>query len=185
MLSPITLEERGIVKRVGGCSHCVKLPRYVADRQAEAAFQTLKEAGIRDIQVDVEWYPSGSDPHIGPGSGITLHAVTSANAMLGADALGEKGKPAEEVGGEAASKLLEELDTGMVLDRHMGDMIIPYLAVADGRSRVTVSQLTLHTMTNIKVTEMISGVSFRVEGEIGRPGSVEVEGIGLVTPYSA
>jgi RNA 3'-terminal phosphate cyclase (ATP) len=178
-LHSITLEERGIITKVSGNSHCVKLPKHVAERQAKTASHTLKEAGIRDVEIDVEWHPPHKDFSIGPGSGITLSAATSTDTILGGDAIGEKGKPAEEVGREAASHLLEALNKDSALDRHMGDMFIPYMAVADGKSTVTVSQLTLHTLTNIKVTEMIAGVSFQVEGKVGNPGKISVEGLGV------
>ena len=178
-LNPITLEERGTVTKINGRSHCVRLPSHVAERQAKAASRLLRDAGFKDIQVETEWYPPEKDPHLGPGSGITLCALTSTDSILGADAIGERGKPAEKVGEEAASKLLEDLKTGMALDRHMSDIIIPYTAVANGRSRITVSQLTLHTITNIKVTETITSVQFKVQGEPDKPARIEVDGIGL------
>lgn len=179
-LNPITLEEGGAVTKIDGRSHCVRLPSHVAERQAKAASRLLRDAGFRDVQVETEWYPPEKDPHLGPGSGITLCAITSTGSILGADAIGEKGKPAEKVGEEAASKLLEDIKTGMALDRHMSDIIIPYIAVAEGRSRITVSQLTLHTMTNIKVTETIARTQFKVQGELNKPGRIEVDGIGLI-----
>lgn len=178
-LNPVTLEDRGTVMKIGGRSHCVRLPSHVAERQAKAASKLLQDAGFKDIQIEAEWYPPEDDPHLGPGSGITLYAITSTDSILGADAIGERGKPAEKVGEEAASKLLEDLKTGAALDRHMSDIIVPYIAVAEGRSRITVSRLTLHTMTNIKVTETITGVRFKVQGGLDKPGRIEVDGIGL------
>ncbi|MEM2122903.1 MAG: RNA 3'-terminal phosphate cyclase [Candidatus Bathyarchaeia archaeon] len=178
-LNPITLEERGRVMGIDGRSHCVRLPSHVTERQAEAASRLLKDAGFEKVQVELEWYPPGRDPHLGPGSGITLHASTSTESVIGADAIGERGKPAERVGEEAASKLLADLKTGMALDRHMGDMIIPYIAVAEGESKITISQLTLHTMTNIKVAEAITGARFKVQGELNKPCRIEANGIGL------
>jgi RNA 3'-terminal phosphate cyclase len=67
----------------------------------------------------------------------------------------------------------------MPVDKHMADMLIPYMAVAKGSSRIMTSQITLHTLTNIQITELLTEVNFRVEGELGKPGSIEVEGIGL------
>jgi RNA 3'-terminal phosphate cyclase (ATP) len=102
-------------------------------------------------------------------------------SILGADGIGEKGKPAERVGDEAASKLLKELDSKAALDRHMGDILIPYMAVAEGRSEIEVSAITMHTLTNIKVSEILAGVKFQVEGSLHEPGRISVEGIGLKT----
>jgi RNA 3'-terminal phosphate cyclase len=63
----------------------------------------------------------------------------------------------------------------------MGDIVIPYMAVAEGRSEVHVSEITMHTLTNIKVAEMLTGVKFDVHGELHRPGTVGVDGIALRT----
>ena len=61
----------------------------------------------------------------------------------------------------------------------MGDMIVPYLALADGVSDVSVSQITQHTLTNVKVAEWVAGVRFDQVGELGKPGRLRVRGLGL------
>jgi RNA 3'-terminal phosphate cyclase len=55
------------------------------------------------------------------------------------------------------------------------------MAVAEGLSEVSVSELTMHTLTNLKVAEMIAGAKFEIQGEIGEVGRIKVEGIGLKT----
>jgi len=119
--------------------------------------------------------------NLGPGSGVVLYAETGSGSIIGADAIGDKGKPAEKVGSEAAERLLVEIKAGAPVDRHLVDMLIPYTAVAKGSSEILTSEITLHTLTNIRVTELIAGVQFRVKGELGNPGSIEVEGIGLAS----
>lgn len=94
--------------------------------------------------------------------------------IKGADALGERGgKPAEVVGEEAARNLLENLRSGMALDEHMGDMVIPYMALAGG-GVVGVSKITLHALTNIYIVERVLGVRFEVSGKEGEPGIIKV-----------
>lgn len=173
-LSSVQLLCRGEILKVGGVSHCVNLPEHVADRQASSAEKYLRKAGLSRVEVARERL-SG----LGPGSGVTLYAVSSDGCILGADALGERGKPSEKVGEEAAAKLVEEIQSQMCLDRHMGDMIIPYMAVAEGGSHVTTSKITLHTLTNIRVSELITGVKFKVKGNLDQPGSISVKGLGL------
>ncbi|MEM3151040.1 MAG: RNA 3'-terminal phosphate cyclase, partial [Candidatus Bathyarchaeia archaeon] len=116
---------------------------------------------------------------LGPGSGITLCAKTSSGTVLGSDSIGEKGKPAEQVGKEVAENLIKEINSKAALDKHMGDIIIPYLAVANGFSEVTISKITLHTLTNVKITELIAGVKFNIQGDLGSSGKISVKGIGL------
>ncbi len=121
------------------------------------------------------------DQHIAPGSGITLLMKSSTGSIIGADSIGERGKPAELVGEEAANKLLLEVESKAPVDRHLGDILIPYMAVAEGRSEIFVSEITLHTITNIKVAEMVAGVKFDLQGELKKPGVIGVQGIGLRT----
>ena len=175
-LRPVEVIEFGDLKEVRGISHAVRLPAHVAHRQANSAREALIKAGVKvPIDITVETYEQGKDPHIGPGSGIVLWAVSSRGLVKGGDALGERGKPAEVVGEEAARKLLDNLRSGMALDEHMGDMVIPYMALA-GSGVVGVSRITLHTLTNIYIVERILGVKFEVSGREGEPGVIKVLG---------
>lgn len=175
-VKPVQLNDRGEVGKIEGISHCVKLPSHVAQRQASVAQSRLAELDYTDVNISLETYPPNNDPHLGPGSGIAVYSTTSSGAVIGADALGERGKAAEKVGAEAAEKLHSEITRNSPLDRHMADIIIPYLAVAKGKSEVTVSELTMHALTNIKITELISGVKFEVAGELGKPTRLIVQG---------
>lgn len=180
-LRAVKLLERGADMGVEGISHCVKLPSHVAQRQAAAAKDKLDARGVRDVNIAIETYPSSQDPHFAPGSGVTLMMKFENGVVIGADSIGERGKPAERVGEEAANILLAEIETHAAVDRHMGDILIPYLAVAEGQSEMYVSEITTHTLTNMKVAEILAGVKFNVEGELHTPGRISVEGIGLRT----
>jgi RNA 3'-terminal phosphate cyclase (ATP) len=155
------------------------LPGHVAERMVATAKQVLSAEGLTPPKVSLE----SSKPEQGPsaGCGLVLRAGTDQGALLGADGLGERGKPAEAVGREAGQRLIEELRTGMFFDRHMGDMIVPFMALAEGVSKVSVSQLTQHTLTNIMVAESLAGVRFEVQGGKGEPGTIRVKGCGLTS----
>jgi RNA 3'-terminal phosphate cyclase (ATP) len=172
-LKSINLVNPGDIKCIQGISHCGNLPRHIAERQAKTAIKLLKPI-TDDITIKIQTGVTSC-----PGSGITLTAISKSGIILGSDSLGERGKPAERVGSEAANKLLDELSTEMVLDRHMGDVIIPYLALAQGRSRLTISRITSHTLTNIKITELITKVHFSIQGELNKSGEISVEGLGM------
>ncbi len=177
ILNPITELERGEVTKVIGVSHSVGLPRHVAERQAAAAARMILGKGLPSAQITLDI--SESESGLGPGSGIVLCALTSRGGVLGADSLGERGKPAEEVGSTAGKMLVEELDSNGFLDSHMGDMIIPYIALAEGISEIFITHVTEHTLTNVKVAEQVAGVHFDSVGEIGRAGRLRVKGLGL------
>jgi RNA 3'-terminal phosphate cyclase (ATP) len=178
-LMPLRLMERPGVEKVRGISHCVRLPAHVAQRQAAAAQDVLRRIGHLDISVTLETYPAATDPHVAPGSGIALFTDNQPGTVLGADSVGERGKPAEEVGRQAAIYLTEEIRSGTPVDRHMSDILIPYLAVADGSSEFRTSVITMHVITNARISELVSGAKVTVGGELGSPGIVRVEGISL------
>ncbi|NPA99275.1 MAG: RNA 3'-terminal phosphate cyclase [Crenarchaeota archaeon] len=173
------VRHNGIIA-VRGRSHAVRLPRHVAERQARAASTIVSEKlGVKPL-IDIGFYEKHRDPHLGPGSGIVVYADTKSGTRLGADSLGERGKPAEKVGAEAALKLVEDIETGMAFDRHMADMLIPYMFLAKGRSVAGVAKLTSHALTAIKITKMfLRSASVEIEGEKDRPGIIRIDGIGF------
>ncbi len=176
-IKPLQLIDRGRIIRVEGISHAVKLPRHVAERQALSAKKELEKLGV-PIDISLEWYPPERDPHLGPGSGIVVVAKCE-NSLLGADALGAKGKPAEVVGKEAASKLLEDLSTGAALDRHMADMIVAPAALACGTSAFKASKMTMHAYTVIELVKKIAQADIEVSGGLNEPFEMKIKGVCL------
>jgi RNA 3'-terminal phosphate cyclase (ATP) len=175
-LQPLINNHSGSISKIYGISHATALPRHVAERQATAAGKRLEDAKLPSPSIDLEVIDDKRQ--LGPGSGIVLSAETQNGGILGSDTLGERGKPAEEIGSNAGKILIEEVHSGAYLDRHMGDIIVPYLVLADGTSEVSVSRVTQHTRTNVKVVEWFTGRGFDLEGEIDLPGKLRVRGIG-------
>jgi RNA 3'-terminal phosphate cyclase (ATP) len=66
------------------------------------------------------------------------------------------------------------------VDRHLTDQLIPYLALAEGRSEIWSTHLTLHALTNVELVERMLGARFTVEGELGSPARLSVEGAKLI-----
>ena len=96
------------------------------------------------------------------GSSITLWTKTDTDAFFGADAIGELRKTSEAVGKEAAENLLKELKTSATVDAHLGDMLVPYIGLADGSSAYLVRKITDHIETNLWLTEKILGTKMQV-----------------------
>ncbi len=169
--------ERGEVKKIKGISWCENLPLHVCKRQKESAEKLLYQAGYEDVEIAVQ----AGKMSRSPGSGVVVWAETTNKAFIGADSLGERGKPAEKVGREAANKLLTELTLKAPLDKHMGDQVIPFMGLAQGTSQVKVTEITRHTKTNIFVTEKILKVNFEVEDD--KPGLIRVKGMGAQNKF--
>jgi RNA 3'-terminal phosphate cyclase (ATP) len=176
-LKPIAGLKGGEVSSIVGVSHTVKLPVHVAERQATAAAHLIQAKGLQSPEIEIQSLENGS--LLSPGSGIVLAARMEEASIVGGDCLGGRGRLAEEVGRTAAMTLLEELESGSFLDRHMGDMVIPYMALADGVSDLSVSRITQHTLTNLKIAETVAGVQFDPVGGLGKPGRLRVKGLGL------
>ncbi len=155
ILSGVVLQ-RGEIE-IKGISHCSRLPEHVAMRQAISAKEVLAEGGY-DAQISTEFSQNKNNSI---GSGITLWCPG-----MGGSSLGEKGKPAEEVGREAARTLLNELESGASTDVHLADQLIPYMALAKGGCSLTTRFLTPHTRTNIWVVERFLDFKFKIEGKI-------------------
>lgn len=177
-LQQIKLKKREEINSIRGRSHCVSLPKHVAERQAKAARERLNNSGYKNISIEVEWYEKSEDPHLGPGSGIVLW-VKNPNLLLEADALGEKGKPAEKVGRQAANKLLTQIERGGAVDVHHTDHLIPFMAIAQNKSIIHSSKLSSHTLTAIKIAEKFFNVDFSIDGKKGEEGYLSIKGTGI------
>lgn len=136
---------------VEGISHSSGLPSHVAQRQANWAEKFLNDQGYNsNISTEVNDHPS-------TGSGITLWC-----GAVGGIALGKPGLKAEKVGVIAAKALLNELKQGVGVDEYLADQLIPYMALAGGGS-FTTQIISMHTKTNIWVTEQFLPVKFKIE----------------------
>lgn len=169
----------GNISSVGGVSHCVRLPGHIAERQAISAGEIIAEHLEVEPDIARESYRKEEDPHLGPGSGIVIWAQSEEGFRIGTNELGERGKSAEQVGSDAASHLVAEVATGMAIDSHLGDMLIPYLAIAKGTSKFGVAKITSHLTTNIWAVKKILGTKIELHGKTGESGTIIVEGGGL------
>src|SRR3989344_3988104 len=168
-LKAINLEERGSLNFFKIYSHSMNLPKEVVENQFIRAKQLL-ESKEKDIE---KFLDSSEGPSIG--SGIECYAFYD-NAVLSGTNLGKKGVNALKVGELSAKNLYSEMNSDGI-DSHLADQLIPFMAIAKGTSTISVSKITEHLLTNIKVTEKMLGVKFEVAGELGGQGKISVQGI--------
>ena len=162
-----SLLDQGKLLYIKGVSHASTTLQdaRVAQRQAESCKLALKQLG-ENVHIETEYADT-----LCPGSGIvvwSVHQIGSELDMqqpirLGADGLGEKGKPAEDVGFAAANGLLAAIESKTPVDKYLADNLIPYLAIFKGRIRV--QELTPHVRANILVCEAFLGKLFDVNEE--------------------
>lgn len=159
-LKPICLETFGKLKGINGVSVCTLLAdRQVAARQARAAQDNVSQNGY---SADIKVVNDQSNP-FQKGSSIVLWAETDTGVILGSDSIGEIRKMSEEVGKEASQRLLAELSVEPTVDIFLADMLIPYMALAKGKSYFLCRTISEHIESNIWLMEKILKVKFTIE----------------------
>ena len=159
-LKSISLTERGKLERItiiSGATLDLK-EKKVAERQVSGVKQVLGKLKL-PLEEKIDYYPAE-----GKGSQVNIVAEME-NTVFGTNNLGKIGKSAEEVGKEAAEDFLKEVSKKACLDKHMADQILPFMALAQGESRVTVSEVTRHCETNMWVVEKFIKGKFTAEGK--------------------
>ncbi|MAH33330.1 RNA 3'-phosphate cyclase [archaeon] len=162
----IDLTGQGHLIQIKGISHASSSLQNaeVAERQAKAAEMALKEFNC-PVNIQAEYNEA-----LSTGSGITLWAIFSKNEneidfnnpiRVAGDALGEKGKKAEDVGTEAAKNLVKKIESRAAVDKHLADQLIPFIGLFGGK--IKVSEISNHTRTNIYATEKFLGNSFMID----------------------
>jgi len=157
----LNLTEKGKLEKIliiSGASEFLKLKK-VAERQNAGTKEVLGKLKL-PLEERIEYYDTRC-----PGSQICLVAGFE-SAVIGTDNLGKLGKRAEDVGKEAALELLKEDKSGACLDKYMADQILPYLALASGKSQVSVSEITNHAKTNIWVIEKFLDGKFEIKDNL-------------------
>ena len=151
-------------------SVCSNLPKSVAERQVRAAEEHLSAQGIK-----VEATSIKVEEAISPGTSALVCSVSKDGLFIGGDAIGERGKPAEMVGKEAAESYIKEYKASAPIDVHLGDMLVAPLSLADGESTFKVSRASLHLTTNLYVAKMLTGCEYTIKEEEGGSAIVSIK----------
>lgn len=135
----------------------------VATRQLDGALETLRESRALGDAFEATTLVATTAASDSPGSAIVIR-LEHATGYAGVSALGERGKPAETVGREAATDLLDLLATPSPVDVHLADQLLVFLALAGGRLRLPA--ITDHVTTSLDQLE-----SFGYEGRVDAAGA--------------
>lgn len=165
IMQQINITKKNRLLGIKGISHASAdlMNEKVADRQADASQMLLTDLKV-PINISRTYNKTKST-----GSGITLFAIYSHEEeqefktpiILGADALGERGKKAEDVGCEAATRLREEIQSDAAVDKYLADQLIPFLAITKGE--IKTSKITGHSKSNIYVAEKFLDTKFKIK----------------------
>lgn len=141
-LSALDLGQRGAQEgaRVYSVATTDLADQSVAERQASRAVDRLDSGGLAPTEWTVQYADAAS---AGSAVGVRLEYEHGA---AGFDALGEPGKPAEEVADEAVDSAVEFLADSAAVDRHSADQLLLFLALTGGELRIPA--VTEHVRTN-------------------------------------
>lgn len=128
------------------------LPPHVAEREEKELEKALHGHELRGKITEVR-------------SSCAGNAVTVWSGFVGSSSLGEAGKPAEKVAGEAAEAFLAEVKSGASVDSHLADQLPLYAALAEGKSAYGTSKFTQHLITNAEVLSALTGRNIRLANE--------------------
>jgi len=178
-LKPLTMTDFGNVVSISGYSYVAgALAPKVAHIMAQEAKRVL-QPHFTGVNIDITARKESEQTAVATGSGIIIVATTSTGCILAGQALGERGKPAEEVGQQAGKELLNELKREACVDSHLQDQLILFMALADGKSVVKTGPLTLHTETAIHIAKTLTKAKFEVHKcDDNDNVTIECDGIG-------
>jgi RNA 3'-phosphate cyclase len=165
--APLVLHKPTGPWNIAGEAHVANLPLNIAERMRDAACAALgREAAIATRML-------GREEARGTGGAITVWAESDAG-LLGASRVAERGVRAETLGAAAGQELAADIASGATLDTHAADQVLVYLAMARGRSSVTVRTVSSHARTAMWLIPQFLAARFAVEEE-GALSRVSVE----------
>ncbi|MBI4446691.1 MAG: RNA 3'-phosphate cyclase [Acidobacteria bacterium] len=159
-LSGIALEKAGLLSRVWGIALSSHLQdRQVSYRMAKSAQETFSAAGLKaeiEIQEDTTALQAGA--------AFAAFAETQTGARWGADQAGARGRISEAIGRFVAGRVLEMLRLEVTLDPYAADQILPFAALATGKSTLRIPEVTEHMLTNAWLAQIFLNTRVTFQG---------------------
>jgi RNA 3'-phosphate cyclase len=156
-INPFNALEKQDFKIVGGIIHIANLPNHISKRIKHTVIKNLIKQNIT-ASIEVKEISNS----LSPGTGITLWTQSN-ESILGSTVIGERGKPAEEIGESAAINLINEIESGATIDEHAFDQILPYfaLSIKNGSSSCIIGKVSNHALTNMWLIQKFIDVKFQ------------------------
>ena len=168
-LRGLQLKERGPLKGLYVTAGSANLPDHIARREIKFIEETLGK-----YREKIRSNPCVCQAD-SPGNFVSLVA-DYAGAAAGFDALGQRGKPAEEVASEVCREFSRFENTRATVDSHLADQIVLYMALACGESSFITPEITSHLATNIDIIKRFLPARIEVDSASGH---VRIAGAGF------
>ena len=154
-IKPLDIKTLGDLVGIKAVCFSQRLPDWVTKDMMRSCGDAL--APVADVEFEIHKTEGDSR-----GAGIVLVAEFE-NGMLGSNALTSRGHTADKAGEDAASDLIKEMNSGATMDVHTADQVLPYMAMATGKSGFTVSRISRHLLSQMDTLESFLDVKFGVE----------------------
>lgn len=176
-IKPLMLTDRGKTTDIRGIAlSSLLMERNVSDRMAQECRRTLQTKGYVptiDILYDSRKHPSYQRVSVQAGASLAVWAETDTGCLIGSDMAGAPKRPAEFIGKQVARHLFDILKTDATVDEHVADQLIPFAALADGRSTYVIPQMTDHIETRLWLVETMLGAKTDIKNN-----RLSIQGIG-------
>jgi RNA 3'-terminal phosphate cyclase (ATP) len=154
-IKPLDLSELGDLVAVRGICFTQNLSDRIGRDIVRSCVKVMKP--YADAEIDIQTSQGNSR-----GAGISLVADFE-NGKLGSNGLTTREYSAEKTGEDAARDLIEEMTSGSTIDVHTADQLLPYMAMAEGKSAFKVSNISRHLLSQMDTLETFLDVRFGVE----------------------
>jgi RNA 3'-terminal phosphate cyclase (ATP) len=159
-LQPLQLERPGRLLGVQGTLTLAGLDEQVAVRLEETTQRLLAPLGVA-VEIERKEAESRS-------LGVALFLRPDyERGFAGFSAVGERGKPAEQVAAEACEELLLQHASNAAVDVRLADQLLLPLCFASGASVFTTARASSHLRTNAAIVEQFGLAKVQIEERSG------------------
>ncbi|KAJ6895282.1 RNA 3'-terminal phosphate cyclase-like protein isoform X1 [Populus alba x Populus x berolinensis] len=175
-LTAVTWIDEGMVKRIRGVTFSTRVSSQFENTMIHAARGIFNRL-LPDVHIFTD-HKAGQQAGNSPGYGISLVAETTSGCFITADTAvsysraddggmeGEKQElvPAEDVGEQIASVLLNEIEQGGVVDTtHQGLLFLLCALCPQDVSKIRVGKLVTHGIETLRLIRDFLGVKFVIK----------------------
>ncbi|MDB5102251.1 MAG: 3-terminal-phosphate cyclase [Cyanobacteria bacterium RYN_339] len=171
--SPTAIDwvERGKLTQITAIALTSGLEPHVAERGLKAMRAQLQGVG-RPVTLENRPRPGEQ------GGAAVLVAGSCQRGHFGFLALGQRGKPIEKVAEEATAAFWAWFKTDAATEEHLADQLVLPLALAEGESRWTTQQASLHLETVLWVARHYLPIRYDIQQKPDGSALVTLQGAG-------
>ena len=183
-LRPINLTDAGMVKRVRGVAHAVRVSPQFANRMVEKVRGVFNDF-LPDVYINTDC-SRGTEGGKSPGYGLSLYAETTSGCTLSTESVSlgieedpsERAEP-EELGESTAKALLSEIgQSGCVDSAHQWIVLLMMTLCTEDVSKVRFGKLSKFTVKYLRHLRDFFGIIFKIAPD-SKDGSVVLSCLGV------